>query len=327
MPFFTAYSILSSRILINVVVAVLLDNFIRCVKVEEWKELQAALEKERQGIEVSSRVLDPLMKYLSKHDTEEHFQAQVQKVFSIINFKLKESVNFDDVHKGLKALGLKPMIELRKDDFDYITAEGRYCNELGEISAENFSKMISRQYKMFCARKLCDLQKITDGADSVVHLATKMVLVMEDPDWKSNNLFRWKSKGRKVVVVEEEEEESVSHHDYPESLHDLPKSVLIENLERIKQERNEYKFQLDCMARRMKLHGPPLSLADKFEMLAPRQDASPPHVNRFVPSIFPSGLLPMDGSSWLRQEGAAGGEEGQARKARGPWGADTLFVA
>eukprot|EP00960_Hanusia_phi_P057382 763552-Hanusia_phi.AAC.3 len=337
MPFFTAYSILSSRILINVVVAVLLDNFIRCVKEEERKEMQRSLEKERQGIELSSRVLDPLMKFLAKHDTEQHFKAQVQMIFNIINFQLKERVNFEDMHKGLKGLGFKPLIELRKDDFDYITAEGRFCNELGELTAQQFFAMISRQYRMFCARKLCDLQKMSDGADSVVHLATKMVLVMEDPGWENDALFRWTARrgkeGEEAARKEEEGEEGdvSAHRHQPENLHDLPKEVLIENLERIKQERNEYKFQLQCMQRRAQVARtsppPPLLPAHRREFLEDESSSSPIHVNRFVPTLLSNTGFPVNFASWMRTEDAGGVAEGQARSGVIARKAGSLFVA
>ncbi|EKX36094.1 hypothetical protein GUITHDRAFT_117764 [Guillardia theta CCMP2712] len=182
MIFFVVYMIISSMILLNVVVAVMLDNFIRCVNEEEQGIRKKQAENNRQGIDKSIRVLDPILSKLIVFDNADHFEQMVDSVFDRLDLLGSNSLSFSELQTGLKAFHTDPMILLGFDDFQYITRNV----ELGQdrrITREQFVEIFQEEFELYSARKLAEAQKWSRDGESPVSLAMKLALIQGNPEW------------------------------------------------------------------------------------------------------------------------------------------------
>eukprot|EP00960_Hanusia_phi_P027932 747115-Hanusia_phi.AAC.2 len=182
MIFFVVYMIISSMILLNVVVAVMLDNFIRCVTEEEQGMRKKEAENQRQGIDKSIRVLDPILCKLIVFDNSEHFEQMVDSVFDRLDILGANSLSFSELQTGLKAFHTDPMIVLGFDDFQYITRHVQLGQE-ERISREQFLEIFQEEFELYSARKLAEAQKWSRDGASPISLAMKLALIQGNPEW------------------------------------------------------------------------------------------------------------------------------------------------
>ncbi|EKX52527.1 hypothetical protein GUITHDRAFT_101696 [Guillardia theta CCMP2712] len=126
MIFFTSYSIITGMVLLNVVVAVLLDNFTRSVAQEDqasraiiallitrFSELRMTIspqivkneKAEKQGSRMHSAsefCLDVIMDQLAAFESLEHLHDMTLALFKAVNLDEKPALSFDDLQLGLK---------------------------------------------------------------------------------------------------------------------------------------------------------------------------------------------------------------------------------
>lgn len=107
--FFASYSIISCFILLNVVIAVLLDNFIRCVGDEERQLAaenlavsEAAVDSKRTQSEF---VLDPIIAELAEFEGLEHLQAKMLANWNRINPDDATEIDYKMMYDSLRAYG------------------------------------------------------------------------------------------------------------------------------------------------------------------------------------------------------------------------------
>ena len=103
--------------LLNVVIAVLLDEFISSVTREREEEQRLA------EIEINKRKvvgpLDPLTKDLITFEDEDDFSKKVAYLYHKLDEDESGGLNFDEFQHGLKLL--KANIHLTREDFDIVT--------------------------------------------------------------------------------------------------------------------------------------------------------------------------------------------------------------
>ncbi|EKX41331.1 hypothetical protein GUITHDRAFT_112542 [Guillardia theta CCMP2712] len=134
--FFVCYMLIVNVVLMNIVVAVLLDEFISTVEREKNKKRE---EEERKNLGMitmaqSEGPLDPLVRSLMDFSTIEEL-----------------SVNIFHLYQKLK---LSPPVALTEDEFDYLTDSRRLLNADGELGADEFEEMIIREMSNYAHRKI-----------------------------------------------------------------------------------------------------------------------------------------------------------------------------
>ena len=115
--FFISYILICSVMLLNVVIAVLLDEFISSVTREREEEQRLA------EIEINKRKvvgpLDPLTKDLITFEDEGDLSKKVAYLYHKLDEDESGGLNFDEFQHGLKLL--KANIHLTREDFDIVT--------------------------------------------------------------------------------------------------------------------------------------------------------------------------------------------------------------
>eukprot|EP00960_Hanusia_phi_P068461 766852-Hanusia_phi.AAC.3 len=142
--FFVSYVIFAGVVLINIVVAVLLDEFISAVSLEK-EELQRQGDRKKEQEGLASRVtgvLDPLSAAISEFYDYDDLTMKIVDTYNSLDTNASGGLDFEELQKGLKMLPTAKPIHIIKDDFDLITNGGEYCNEDGEFSAEQFQQVM-----------------------------------------------------------------------------------------------------------------------------------------------------------------------------------------
>eukprot|EP00802_Teleaulax_amphioxeia_P006006 Tamp_06010.p1 GENE.Tamp_06010~~Tamp_06010.p1 ORF type:complete len:718 (-),score=178.14 Tamp_06010:564-2717(-) len=178
--FFASYSIVSGMVLLNVIVAVLLDQFLRCVADEEKimrEEKIAAADKDDQRAPAEF-VLDPIMVQLSEFESLEHLQVLLLSLWQRLNVDDVSELSFETLHNALRLLGTKPVIVLTRDDFDHITCQGSLCLSSGSIDYQHFGLIMKRQLEHYTQREMANRiqDPDTNTADMTILSALKMQL-------------------------------------------------------------------------------------------------------------------------------------------------------
>ena len=112
--FFVSYFLVASIVLLNVVVAVLLDEFMASVaheKDEMMAEQQAEAEKKR-----ITGVLDPITQRISSFDDLEDLRAKIQQIYEQLDDDQSGGLTFLEFKKNLKRLPQTSAINMTQDD-------------------------------------------------------------------------------------------------------------------------------------------------------------------------------------------------------------------
>ena len=188
MWFFFLYTLITSLVLINVVVAVLLDNFTQC-----HNQVEAEARAEKAGARItgyskSRRCLEPLMnEILGEYDNFEHLDTKIDSLFRAFDLSEDGALSFQELQRGFHLLGLTKTINLSLDDWDYLTRGGIFLNDDSRMSAEQFHKVMMLEVRIHTARRLASCQ--TDAAmcgedvSAAVALAMKLALIRDEPGW------------------------------------------------------------------------------------------------------------------------------------------------
>ena len=188
MWFFFLYTLVTSLVLINVVVAVLLDNFTQC---HNHVEAEARAEKASArvtGYSKSRRCLEPLMdEILGEYDNFEHLDTKIDSLFRAFDLSEDGELTFQELQSGFHSLGLAKTINLSLDDWDYLTRGGIFLNDDARMSAEQFHKVMMLELRIYTARRLasCQADAAMCGEDvsAAVALAMKLALIRDEPGW------------------------------------------------------------------------------------------------------------------------------------------------
>ena len=147
--FFVSFVLIAGVVLVNIVVAVLLDEFINAMQKE--KEKAAAIIREKKEIDAKasriSGVLDPLLQSLSSFNDNNDLTAKVQDLYSRLDADGGGALDFKELNAGLKELALSKPIHLIEDDFDILTCGRTLCNTDGEFTGEQFHSMMRMELK------------------------------------------------------------------------------------------------------------------------------------------------------------------------------------
>lgn len=133
-------------ILFNIVVAILLDEFIHC----------AASEKKARQMELYKSLempLDPLLKVLSTFSTPLELNECTTDIFVLLDEKDRGLLTFTEFEEGLQNLNLARPIQLSAEDWYILTDYGELCNKHDEISLDGFKQLLRNQMSTYILRR------------------------------------------------------------------------------------------------------------------------------------------------------------------------------
>ena len=122
-------------VLINIVVAVLLDEFISSVTAEKDAKHKALLAQKEQEAHASRQagVLDPLTAAIATFYDNNDLSAKIKDSYHRLDENNSGGLDFEEFRTGVKKLPTSSPIYLMQDDFDLITEHGAFCNDHGEF--------------------------------------------------------------------------------------------------------------------------------------------------------------------------------------------------
>eukprot|EP00802_Teleaulax_amphioxeia_P006094 Tamp_06098.p1 GENE.Tamp_06098~~Tamp_06098.p1 ORF type:complete len:740 (-),score=154.68 Tamp_06098:113-2332(-) len=171
--FFAAYVFVVGLVLINIVVAVLLDEFISTVAHEKEQELKELEDQQlaRDGILRLAGPMDHLLKHLCKFTTHDELLQMINDLFGLIDTNSNGAVSFDEASEALANL----KVRMDVDEWNAMTAG--LLNERNELGREGFSLMLRRQLKAYTQRQVVNaMGSQSNDAFYETHLSLKMLM-------------------------------------------------------------------------------------------------------------------------------------------------------
>mmetsp|Transcript_59682 Transcript_59682/g.122454 ORF Transcript_59682/g.122454 Transcript_59682/m.122454 type:complete len:990 (-) Transcript_59682:163-3132(-) len=198
--FFLSYVIIANVILINIVIAVLLDEFVTAVQNEKLQEEKAAAEY-RELHAKHRTALDPLLESLSHYDTTEELSQRIEVLYDTLDGDDSGSLDFNELNLGLRRLKYNPPIHLSTDDFNMVTEGENLCNAQGELDRTSFEAVIRKQLERYAQHQTAN--------------------VMADVEEKYNRTVLFNFKNLTLMMMQlSEKVEQISATMYPETPED-----------------------------------------------------------------------------------------------------------
>jgi len=175
---------------LQVVLAVLLDNFIAATAHEDNIVRKGdLLEANAQNLNTGG--LEPLlMEMLKLFDTSEQLGRGIKKLFHHIDYNDTNSINFEKMHQGLKKLQTTPQIIVSREDWKILIGDGANCNENGEMDIAHFEFMMRSQVKSYVQRNLTDIAAMhEEEIEQHIILTALRLLLMLDPSTRMETLM------------------------------------------------------------------------------------------------------------------------------------------
>ena len=144
--FFVSFVLIVGIVLMNVVIACLLDRFISTMAEEkEEKERQTREEKMALHGKVSGP-LDPLLKRLLTYSSLEDLDRQLLAIVNVIDEDGDGDLTCSEINMGLRQLDFDPPIYLSIENFELLSAG---LSSDGKMDGKAFAKMILRELQSF----------------------------------------------------------------------------------------------------------------------------------------------------------------------------------
>ncbi len=156
---FVSYIFIAGIFLFNVVVAVLLDEFIKFIGDEKEKE-QAEFAAEEEKLRIKG-CLDPLTKTLVLFEDEQDLIEKIEDIFHHLDNDDSEGLNYQELYHGLKFMIRNEIsseviqgIHFTYDDFEVLTEQAKLLGPQGEFSKDQFTQMMIGELKRYSQRQV-----------------------------------------------------------------------------------------------------------------------------------------------------------------------------
>jgi hypothetical protein len=137
--FFISFIVIVGWVLLQVVVAVLLDNFTAAAAQE--KERMAREKSKYDGRTAQVHAIDPLLAALAHFDTSEDLAHRIELLFNCLDMDESRSISYAELASGLKKLRVNPQVRVSEDDWDVMTCSGTITNANGELGPMEFAQV------------------------------------------------------------------------------------------------------------------------------------------------------------------------------------------
>lgn len=113
--FFLSYILIANMVLVNIVVAVLLDNFITSVSNEKAEEKKRLRETELKKKPKVTGVLDPVLSGLSQFSGPVDLTKRIQSLYKFVDIDDNGGLSFEELREGLRKFPSTPHIKLTEE--------------------------------------------------------------------------------------------------------------------------------------------------------------------------------------------------------------------
>jgi hypothetical protein len=157
--FFVSYVVVVSIVLMNVVIAVLLQGFITSI---EEQERQHDFEFCREKRNELAGALDPVLETLSDFTSNADLRARIDAIFALFDVDDSGQLSYQEMKDGFSSLMLEPQIEFSPDDFTSLTQQHALCSyEDSEggwvLDRHSFAKAMRTQLTCYSERLLAQV--------------------------------------------------------------------------------------------------------------------------------------------------------------------------
>jgi len=156
--FFVSYYMVTSMIIFNIIIAILLDEFIST----------AAQEKNNRLIglyKAFEMPLDPLLTVLSSFSTPRELKDSIDDIFTVLDDDDQGKLSYTGLRDGLYRLNLGRAIELSPEDWFILTDFGELCDGDDVLSRAAFARMLRNQLSTFILRR-AQMSTVVSGDNS-----------------------------------------------------------------------------------------------------------------------------------------------------------------
>ena len=158
--FFGAYVFVVCLVLLNVVVAVLLDQFINTMSMEKEQESEEKDKEKRieNGIQDLTGSLDPLMVSLSKFSSDDELQELIDSLFEVIDADQNGELDFEEARLGFDRLVSKNALDV--EEWGRLT---QGLLEDGHLSEAGFSEAMRRELSAYTQRQIVNAMGVASN--------------------------------------------------------------------------------------------------------------------------------------------------------------------
>jgi len=177
--YFASFVILVGLTLLNVVVAVLLDNFTMATEAE--KTSMQAKQIQEQAKPLVEHPLDPLLSKLVLHDSTDELTTGISVLFRTFDTSLNSTISREELSEGLRKLKTDSVIDL--SDTDYETMTHNLLDADGELTRAAFEAMLRRELSNFIQRHMArqiELSGYHGRQDPTILFALKKLMLGVD---------------------------------------------------------------------------------------------------------------------------------------------------
>uniref|UniRef100_A0A6U4UL80 EF-hand domain-containing protein n=1 Tax=Hemiselmis andersenii TaxID=464988 RepID=A0A6U4UL80_HEMAN len=177
--FFSSFVIVVGLTLLNVVVAVLLDNFTAATETEKEDMQQKSINEQAKPL--VEHPLDPLLAKLVLHDSSEELSSGIAVLFRTFDTSLNGTISREELSEGLRKLKTEQTIHLSEGDFESMTVG--LLDDEGELEAVAFELMLRRELSNFIQRHMArqiELSGFHGRQDPTVLFALKKLMLSVD---------------------------------------------------------------------------------------------------------------------------------------------------
>lgn len=115
--FFVSYILLAGYFLLNIIVAVLLDEFVRSVEAERAQSAAAQAIEKAKGTQQCRGALDPILTLLFRYDTSEDLFEKVNGLYDFLDWEQKEELTYIKFMSRIGALISLPRMHISREDW------------------------------------------------------------------------------------------------------------------------------------------------------------------------------------------------------------------
>ena len=177
--FFVSYMLLASIMMLNVVVAILLDEFISTVSRE--KEAEEQLEREKEEKLKMKGPLDAVTKRFLTFQDEEDLDLKINQMFYAFDCDDSGGLTFDELRDGLREM--IGNIHFSLDDFQILSENGRHlglnlaaADSEDEFDMAQFRQMMKGELWRYSRRQLANVLSVS-GDEQFISLIVMLKLM------------------------------------------------------------------------------------------------------------------------------------------------------
>ena len=189
--FFVVFVLTVGMVLMNIVIAILLDEFLGTVTREKAEARKRQLKKQLHGevTTLSARAvshlhfpLDPFLATLMTCSTDEDLSAKIASVYECMDVDQSGAMSREELNAGLKLFSLEDSVHLSPEDWEIISEHGRFLNADGEMGPAGFEAMVIGQLRSYVNRKLVAMMNYLhhdsedDNKDHTIVVGLKMTM-------------------------------------------------------------------------------------------------------------------------------------------------------